>query len=150
MPSQMCRLPMPLPITHPLYHHRSCLLNCALVTLWMVFFLFSFCFAFVDAATNYVYQRWFSEVFPNPYSNVLLTVVFNTGLHRARLSPAFSVCFQPLPLHAQILWIKHVKIPTCLAVVCWETEMLRLCMLLNLTCLCLWMLMSLSYSVVQS
>lgn len=95
--------------------------------------------------TVYVYQQWFSEVLPSPCSNVHCTVmsVFQAVSLKGLKVTGIQWCFLPLPLMQRfildsqnllkILWIVEGDTPKFLAAVCWETDILRYCMLVNLT-----------------
>lgn len=64
-----------------------------LVDTWLLLCMIESKLTFVDAATNGVYQQWFTEVFPNLSSDILFTImsVLMQCCLRGRRSGAFNV-----------------------------------------------------------
>lgn len=104
---------------------------------WML--IYGFCLLFVYTAINCAYQQQFSDAFLSLCNNILYTIMFVLNA----LSPVglkvmgIQFCFTALSHHAKIsldnIWIVDGGIPKFLAIVYWEPELLRDCMLVNIT-----------------
>lgn len=72
---------------------------------WMLL-IYSFRFAFVDAAINCVYRQQFSEVFTRLFNNVLIRITLDFNVVPPKVSNGHRHFFQPCT--QKFLWIVSI------------------------------------------